>query len=144
MKSKAPLALMEQLVMVLVFALAAAVCLQVFVVSDRMSRQSEARDRAVLAVQSAAETMKQVRGDGEQAARQLGGAWDGQVWDLAYHEDWTLAEDGGDAVYRVRVTTVDSGQPLLGMAEVTAEHQDGEVLFQVSAAWQEVDEDGET
>ena len=34
MRSKTPLALMEQMVMVLVFALAAALCLQVFVVSD--------------------------------------------------------------------------------------------------------------
>lgn len=34
MRSKAPLVLMEQLVMVLVFALAAALCVQVFVLSD--------------------------------------------------------------------------------------------------------------
>ena len=52
MKSKAPLALMEQLVMVLVFALAAALCVQAFFASDRMSRQGEARDRAVLLADS--------------------------------------------------------------------------------------------
>ena len=40
MKSKAPLALMEQMVMLLVFALAAALCLQAFVQSDRLSRES--------------------------------------------------------------------------------------------------------
>ena len=34
MKSKAPLALMEQMVMILVFALAAALCLQAFVKSE--------------------------------------------------------------------------------------------------------------
>ena len=40
MKSRAPLALMEQMVMLLVFALAAALCLQAFVRSDNISRQS--------------------------------------------------------------------------------------------------------
>ena len=54
MRSKAPLALMEQLVMVLVFALAAALCVQVFVLSYQTSRRNEARDRAVLEAQNAA------------------------------------------------------------------------------------------
>ena len=45
MRSKAPLVLMEQLVMVLVFALAAALCVQVFVLSDQTSRNYAARDR---------------------------------------------------------------------------------------------------
>lgn len=52
MKSKAPLALMEQMVMLLVFALAAALCLQAFVQSDRLSRESEARDHAAVLCQS--------------------------------------------------------------------------------------------
>ncbi|MEI3306106.1 MAG: hypothetical protein V8R40_08850 [Dysosmobacter sp.] len=47
MRSKAPLALMEQLVMVLVFALAAALCVQVFVLSGQTSRWNAARDRAL-------------------------------------------------------------------------------------------------
>ena len=54
MRSKAPLAMIEQTVMVLVFALAAALCLQVFVWCDRQSRDSAARDQAVLCAQSAA------------------------------------------------------------------------------------------
>ena len=58
MRSKAPLVLMEQLVMVLVFALAAALCVQVFVLSDQTSRSHEARDRAVVAAQNAAENLK--------------------------------------------------------------------------------------
>lgn len=38
MRSKAPLVLMEQLVMVLVFALAAAVCLRLFVGAENIAR----------------------------------------------------------------------------------------------------------
>ena len=63
MKSRAPLALMEQMVMLLVFALAAALCLQAFVRSDNISRQSEARDRAAMLVQSAAEAIQAYGGD---------------------------------------------------------------------------------
>ena len=48
MRSKAPLILMEQMVMLLVFALAAALCLQAFVKSDALSSRGEARDRALL------------------------------------------------------------------------------------------------
>ena len=58
MKSKAPLVLMEQLVMVLVFALSAAVCLQVFALSGSLSRTCEARDRAAVIAQNAAEALK--------------------------------------------------------------------------------------
>ena len=57
MKSKIPLILMEQMVMLLVFALAAALCLQAFVKSDQMSGRSHDRDRAVTLVQEMAETV---------------------------------------------------------------------------------------
>ena len=40
-RSKAPLALMEQIIMILVFALAAAVCLQAFVYANGLSGRGE-------------------------------------------------------------------------------------------------------
>ena len=46
MKNSAFLALMEQMVMTLVFALSAALCLQVFVLSEQMSLRSEAQSHA--------------------------------------------------------------------------------------------------
>ena len=73
MKSRAPLALMEQTVMVLVFALAAALCLRAFVLADGISRRVEATDRAVLWAESAADTLKARNGDLAQAAAELGG-----------------------------------------------------------------------
>ena len=72
MRSKAPLALMEQMVMLLVFALAAALCLQAFVQSDAISQRSEARDRAVELAQSVAEVVKSCHGDLAAAAEKLG------------------------------------------------------------------------
>ena len=138
MRSKAPLALMEQLVMVLVFALAAALCVQVFVLSDRTSRRNEARDRAVLAAQNAAEEVKSVRGDFALAAELYGGTWNGQIWGRSYDPD--QARDGGD--YHILATPADSGDPLLGAAEVTVYTAEGDLLFTLSVAWQEVADHG--
>lgn len=58
-RSKAPLALMEQIIMILVFALTAAVCLQAFVYSDSLSRQGAKKDVAATHAQEVAEYLKQ-------------------------------------------------------------------------------------
>ena len=139
MRNKAPLALMEQLVMILVFALAAVLCLQVFVVSDRLSRESEARDRAVTAAQNAAETLKSCAGDFERAAS-IRGRLENENWILDYDENWQPTEE--NAAYYVKVTPGDSGHELLGTAEITV-HQEGkrESIFTLPVAWQEVDGD---
>ena len=71
MRSKSPLALMEQVVMVLVFALAAALCLRVFVFSDQASERNEAVDRAVLEVQNAAETLKSTGLPADEAQKEV-------------------------------------------------------------------------
>ena len=137
MKSKAPLMLMEQLVMVLVFALAAAVCLQVFALSGRISRVCEARDRAAVVAQSAAETLKACGGDYAQAAQRLGGRWDGRLWAVDYDENWKQTET--DEAYRVCVSPAESAQALLGMADITVLDGEGGEIFSLRTAWQEVE-----
>ena len=117
MKSKAPLSLMEQLVMLLVFALAAALCLQVFLLSGQMSLRGEARDRAVTQVQNAAEVLKATSGDAQQAAELLGPA---------------AAEKG----LRLVIEQTDSGVPLLGKAEIRVYFEEEE-LFNLQTGWQE-------
>ena len=138
MRSKAPLAMMEQLVMVLVFALAAALCVRIFALSDRLSRESVTRDQAVSAVQNAAETLKACRGDCAEAARMLGGVWDGAAWSIAYDDGWTMMPAGEEGVYCLLAVPADSGQELLGMADVSASTWQGEELYSLSVAWQEV------
>ena len=58
MKNKASLALMEQLMILLVFALCAALCLQAFVGADRIARENQARDEAIILAQNTAESLK--------------------------------------------------------------------------------------
>ncbi len=137
MKSKAPLALMEQILMVLVFALAAALCLQMFVFASQVADRCEAKDRAVLVVQNAAEVWKMNCGDPQKCVQQLGGESSADGWYIEYNADWEETSNG-DAEYLVRAVPVASNDPLLGCADISAQTVDGDCLFQVSIAWQEV------
>lgn len=137
MKSKAPLSLMEQMVMILVFALAAALCLQAFVQSDAMSRRAEARDRAAVVCQSAAEALRYTGGSLETAAGLLNGECaQGLLW-IDYDEEWKPVETGER--YRLAATGVNSSVPGLGKAVVWVTDEAGEepdVLFRIEVAWQ--------
>jgi len=138
MRSKAPLALMEQAVMVLVFALAAALCLRCFVWADQTSRRSAARDRAIVEAQSAAEALKATAGDFEAAAVSLGGSADGGSLMVDYGQDWTAAAEA--VRYTLGAAAVDSGVPGLAKAEIwvhdlTQSEADCE-LFRIQVAWQ--------
>jgi type II secretory pathway pseudopilin PulG len=129
---------MEQLVMVLVFALAAALCVQVFVLSDGTSRRNQARDQAVVQAQNAAETLKTTGGDLSAAAGLLGGQADQETLSVTYDETWTpcTQEEG---VYTLTAQEEAGDQPGLGQAEiqVTGEQWD-DPLFTLTVSWQEV------
>lgn len=136
MNSKAPLALIEQMVMLLVFALAAALCLQAFVKSDAISRRSEERDRAAVLVQTAAEAIQFCGGDAcdafAGAAELLGGQYEqGLLW-MDYDEHWN---PGGDA-YRLEAQGVLSDLPGLREAIVRVVNSGGEEIFLIQIAWQ--------
>ncbi len=146
-RGKTSLLLMEQLVMLLVFALAAALCLRAFVYSDRLSRQMEARDRAADLVQNAAETVRATGGDVEAALAQLSGVAPGQRdgfgYFVHYGEDWeALSYEGRplSPAYILRARKLDSGVAGLGAAEVEAYMWTNgamESLFRLETAWQE-------
>lgn len=139
MRSKTPLALMEQAIMVLVFALAAALCLRAFVLADHISRQNQLRDQAILQAECAAETLKHVHGDLALAAQTFGGTWKEETWSISYGSDWQLTEESPS--YILSAFLQDSGSSLLGQALIQV--TDGEeLLFELSAFWQEVDSDG--
>lgn len=88
MKSKSTLVLMEQLVMVLVFALAAALCIQAFSAADKISQKNAALDRAVLEAQNAAEAMK--AGDEAYFAARRSGLNGSHGYCITYDGDWEL------------------------------------------------------
>ena len=112
MKNKASLLLMEQLIMILVFALAAALCLQVFAKAGEISRETVHRDQAVLLARNAAELLK---------------AENGQTSNVE-----ALSRDG----YRVQVTPQTCQQPGLSRAEIAVFFQE-EQIFSLETGWQE-------
>ena len=112
MKNKASLQLMEQLIMILVFALAAALCLQVFAKAGEISEETDHYDRAVTLAANAAEVLKATGGD-EEAAEALG-------------------REG----YRVAVTEKAKRLPGLAEAEIQVSYGQ-QLLFRLDTGWQE-------
>lgn len=119
MRSKAPLILMEQMIMLLVFALAAALCLQAFVKSDAISSRSEARDRAAVEAQNAAEAVRHYGGTAQnalsRAAEDLGAEYSGEFVTLSldYDENWTPIPAGeqGEKVPYYRLSVIADPDP---------------------------------
>jgi len=112
MKQKASLLLMEQLVMILIFALAAALCLQVFARAEAISRETARRDEAVVLAQNAAELLKASGGD------------------LSRLE--VLSTDG----YRITAEDLPA-QPGMNCARIQV-HFEERVLVSLDTGWQEV------
>ena len=134
MKSKAPLAMMEQIVMVLVFALAAALCLQTFVLSGKISKKTEAKNRAVTEVQNAAEIVKNIGFSGylerytpKQAEEEYVSFFTG---------DWQITGEEKQAEYIMTVTYTESAELPLWQADITFDTASGEELIRISAAGQ--------
>lgn len=143
MRSKTPLVLMEQMIMLLVFALASALCLQAFVKSDQMSRDSENRDRALQAAQNAAEVIRSTGGDFRQAAALLDASdWEEGSLTIFYGGDWKPSEPIAENVYPLGYTLGAQRQetdiPGLGKAEVWVQDDEtGADLARFPVAWQE-------
>ncbi len=137
-RNKTALLLMEQLVMLLIFALAATVCLQALVHAHRLSLAVAARDRAGELAQSVAETLRHTGGDFPGAARMLDAEhFDEDSLQLDLGADWTPAED--TARYVLGAGRQASGLPGLGRGQVWLrdEAEDRELL-RLDITWQEV------
>lgn len=147
MRRKAPLSLMELMVMIAVFALAAALCLQAFVKSDRISHRMEARDRAAILCQSAAECVRLYDGDLPLALEKVAGpesvCGDGEGYLINYDDTWKALprEDSASPAYILRLTEIPCGVEGLGKALVEAficgeDEQEMESLFSIEISWQ--------
>ena len=125
MRSKAPLVIIEQLVMLLVFALSAAICVQVFSLSDQLSVKYEAEDQAVLKAECMAEEIK------------VSGLSDNKI--VYFDSDWKelSVQEGAGATYKAEAVPAESGSPLLGRATITVYGQKGQTLCVLPVAWQE-------
>ena len=112
MKHKASLVLMEQLILLLVFSLAAAMCLQVFAKAAAISEETARRDQAVVLARNGAELLKATGGDASAAE--------------------ALSGEG----YRVTVISGPETQPGLARGEIRVFYEET-MLFSLTTAWQE-------
>lgn len=142
-RDKTPLLLMEQLVTLLVFALAAAVCLRAFVTADGLSRSMADREQAAIHCQNAAETLRNSGGDFAAAAERMDIVYEAYAqeepaFSAHYNEDWTLSNTR-DYAYCLRAEPLESSVDGLGRARVSVtETKHGQTLFELEVAWQEV------
>ena len=136
MKRNASLALIEQVIMLLILIMAAALCLQAFVWSDQRSLYYEERDRGIVELQSTAEILKAHDGDFFAAAESYGGTATQTQWVLNFDENWNIIDTAG--VYQICATAVESDTNYLGSATLTVQRTEGDALAQLTVSWQEV------
>lgn len=141
MKNKTPLILMEQLAMVLVFALAAAVCLQIFVLSDQLSKKQEAKANAAFLAQNTAEWLKSQGIGFSEAPEESGWQIEDGAWVQQYDKHWQQIDGNSamteDASYKLKIFEEKTEIPGLVCAKITVSDAKA-TLFEVPVAWQEV------
>ena len=123
---RASLSILELSLMLLVFAIAAVVCLRAYALADRLSREAEELDRAVLWAQTVAEEWKACDGNmdkgdlpcskpGENTLRlPLDKAWE-PAGEAAAYEVVLEAENGLLPTARVTVREAESGREIYGL-----------------------------
>ena len=136
MKRNASLALTEQVIMLLILIVAAALCLRAFVWSDKQSLYYTDRDRAMAELQNAAEPLKAHNGDFSAAAKSYGGKATQTQWVLDFDENWNITTAPGS--YRICATATVCDVDYLGSATLTVQPTDGDIFTTLTVSWQEV------
>lgn len=124
-RSKAPLALMEQIIMILVFALTAAVCLQAFVYSNNLSEEGDKENMAASHAQEVVETCKMYSGDLDQVQLKLSGERTENGIRVFYEED-----------HMTVVLEITEQSDWLARAKVSVQDEKDQEIFSVDTAWQ--------
>ncbi len=131
MRGKSPLVIIELVIMLLVFALAAALCLGAFALAEDISERSAQRSDAATMAQNCAEILHRYGGDMEKSAEVLGGS--------CFGGELRVEKDG----LALSVSEAESGHELLGAAHISVVDSSGAELFAFNCAWQkEVRADG--
>jgi len=129
------LSLMEQLIMILVFAVAASFCLRGFAAAQNISDEIGHRDHAVYLTQNAAEKLKADGGEIDKSAFTMISP---EIWAQTYDADWSLLTGGENGEYRLEIIRSQAPLPGLGTAKLQMKTvKTGQCLFELTVAWQE-------
>ena len=145
MKNKTSLSLMELLLMVLVFLLAAALCVKVFVYSRLRSADDELSAMAERKAQYAAEMIKAADGDLARAAKMIDvdnlkcAAYYPEALEMYFDENWEPHSAFSAIHFTYRLVAEKKTEGYLGTADIVVTDVEGKELYRLSASWQEAD-----
>lgn len=106
-KSKSRLFLIEMIVIILFFSIAAAVCINMFTQAKIVSGKSTELTMALLSAQQAAETFKSSGGDKEATGQRLGAQIEGENLIVTYNSDWEQTDT--QPAYTMRIACSQDG-----------------------------------
>lgn len=134
--SRTTLFLMEQLIVILIFAICAAVCVKIFVGSYTMVSDSRDKKNSLIVAESGAECYKALGGDADKIAMYLDGTATGSDEDgvitVYYNKSWQACE-GADADYLMQISSRESeeyGSLLFG--DISVEKVTGEEIISLT------------
>ena len=140
-RSKSTLFLMEQLIVIAVFALCAAACVRILASSYLMAVESRDKLNAIRAAESGAECFKAVSGDAVKLAEIIGGTYeniDGSAMVVVYYNnEWDVCDMTDQNVrYILRLVIDDSAEQLstLSSGELIIEKSTGERIIAIPVA----------
>lgn len=119
-RSKAPLSFMEMVVMLLVFSIAATICIQALALSDRLSKENEQKSDAMIACQNIAECLKAE--NQEKIQEEI------KRFETEYKEKY-------HSKATIEIKTLETLNNL-NKVYVSAQNAKGEVLFGLKVSWQ--------
>ena len=120
MRNRAFLPLIEQILMIAVFAIAAAICIGCFASARKISLETEMTDRAVILAQNTAENIK------------LEGLYEAKS--TTYDDELRPSED--NIKYTVICEPIEDEDEFLGSARIYVV-SDEKTLFELTVCWQE-------
>ena len=136
MKHKVFLPLLEQLCMIGFFALAAALCVKGFALAHRISDERCVKDRAVIAAQNTAETLKSTNGNLSAAAELLSGVADDTSLTIGFDADGQPTVQEDNEAFRILAQIVEDDNPFWGSAILRVSDKNG-VIYEITVGWQE-------
>ena len=127
--SRSALFLMELIFAILFFAIASAVCVQLFVRAHLTSRDTQDLNQAMAGAQSAAAVLQAEQGDLAAASVLLEGSqMEDGVLTLRYDADWQPAEEEAQTSYLLQMTPDEEQTTQITVTRI----EDGEVLIVLS------------
>jgi len=136
-RSGSTLFLMEQLIVVAIFAICAAACVRLLTESFFMATESRDLSNAIHAAESGAECYKAAAGDISKTAVIMGATLEGGA-DAAvvyYNKDWLKCAEG-EAAYKMRLTrgAPSAGASRLQLGDLSVEKLTGEVIIALTVS----------